>query len=493
MAGRPTRQAYMSSSDEEPDMPKSSLVKTYDGSHLGLGRPDIWLCTGRQRFRTHKDLLATESDYFRAMFESGMRECKQEEVDLEGFSGRVFELLLDFLYTGKLSVKKIMIEALLAHASFLQMRSVMEHIKYRLDNENCMEVLTYSEVYGVSDLEDSAYRFLKDHFKNGEDILGKLKYEQQERFKGQLRRYLVGVGTHAVDVTSLYDDQYRLIQYFDEDKDTWEKLTALPSDCSTISSGIAVLNNKLYITGGQADFHKVISQFPAMQDKAFCYDPAADSWSEITPMHQQRKSFSLVALDGKLYAIGGRFGDYALQTVEVYNPRTDTWDFVSPLPYASSDHAATTCAGHIYVCVWHPPNTTDIYRYSPRTDRWEMKATLRRTHSYGHCMVSYRDVLYVIRNGPDADFLRCEIDCFNVTTNQWSSLKGHYINRRGCLFKSAIIGNTVYTVNKLMTLPYTIDNEQWVCQPSKAGFPRSGTTNCFTLCLPKKPRKEVPE
>ena len=44
------------------------------------------------------------------------------------------------------------------------------------------------------------------------------------------------------------------------------------------------------------------------------YDPATNRWSELAPLPQGRDHMGLVNLDGKLYAVGGRFNTFEYNT-----------------------------------------------------------------------------------------------------------------------------------------------------------------------------------
>src|SRR6185295_13367925 len=61
------------------------------------------------------------------------------------------------------------------------------------------------------------------------------------------------------------------------------------------------------------------------------YDPATNTWKELTPMPTPRNHAAIGVVNGKVYVIGGRVGaafiSLASDTslVEVYDPATDTW------------------------------------------------------------------------------------------------------------------------------------------------------------------------
>lgn len=55
------------------------------------------------------------------------------------------------------------------------------------------------------------------------------------------------------------------------------------------------------------------------------WDPSQEDWEEMAPLYQARCFFPLVALDGLLYALGGRDNGVALNSVETYNPELNVW------------------------------------------------------------------------------------------------------------------------------------------------------------------------
>lgn len=62
---------------------------------------DVQLKVGSRVFRVHRLVLAASSPYFSALFSGGMSEVDQEEVQILGVETEVFEVLLDFIYTGR--------------------------------------------------------------------------------------------------------------------------------------------------------------------------------------------------------------------------------------------------------------------------------------------------------------------------------------------------------------------------------------------------------
>ena len=101
-------------------------------------------------------------------------------------------------------------------------------------------------------------------------------------------------------------------------------------------SGVAALDNKIYVTGGSDDDYL---------SSADCYDPDTNTLSQVANMNIARYGHSLVNLHGRLYAIGGYQG---VASVEVYNPDNNTWTL---LQHKLVGEVAGTGAGLIKIII----------------------------------------------------------------------------------------------------------------------------------------------
>lgn len=87
---------------------------------------------------------------------------------------------------------------------------------------------------------------------------------------------------------------------------------------------VAVLGGKMYVCGGQ----KIDGR---ATDSVEVYDPSTDSWREVSPMHHARFSHAMTTLDGRLYVVGGFAHGVWLSSVERYDPETNAWEELSAL------------------------------------------------------------------------------------------------------------------------------------------------------------------
>lgn len=61
---------------------------------------DVQLQVGQETFKVHRLVLAASSPYFAALFTGGMKESSKDVVEILGIEARIFQILLDFIYTG---------------------------------------------------------------------------------------------------------------------------------------------------------------------------------------------------------------------------------------------------------------------------------------------------------------------------------------------------------------------------------------------------------
>jgi N-acetylneuraminic acid mutarotase len=175
--------------------------------------------------------------------------------------------------------------------------------------------------------------------------------------------YIVGGFSDPVlDHEGAVDTTYR----YDPATDTWTMMAHLHQARGAI--GVGSLDGKIYAIGGSTSNEKTVAT-------AEVYDPAKNRWSFIAPLPRARDHLAVVGAFGRLHAIGGRFTGFTDLTGlhDVYDPATNTWQPAAPEPTARSSSAAALYKGLIVVdggeCN-HGNAFTENEAYDPKTDSW---------------------------------------------------------------------------------------------------------------------------
>jgi hypothetical protein len=84
-------------------------------------------------------------------------------------------------------------------------------------------------------------------------------------------------------------------------------------------------DGRIYALGGDG--------FSDIGQTVEAYDPSTDTWTPVAPMSIRRVRLAAVSGAGKIYALGGYVADVVgINSVEVYDPVTNAWSAVAPMP-----------------------------------------------------------------------------------------------------------------------------------------------------------------
>lgn len=196
---------------------------------------------------------------------------------------------------------------------------------------------------------------------------------------------------------------------YDMSTDTWREGVSLP-----ISQGehIAVaVADKIHVIGGRIPDDSGKSHFDSYvdTDKHHIFDVKTGLWTKGTPAPTARNSAAATVIDGLIYVVGGRKNviqddgtqlQENLSTLEVYDPKTDLWKTLKPMPEALGGNAAATVDGMLYVFggeQWSPEHKvfSNTWIYEPEQDHW-YRGTDLPTARHGLAAAAIDGVLYTI-------------------------------------------------------------------------------------------------
>src|ERR1043165_630721 len=125
----------------------------------------------------------------------------------------------------------------------------------------------------------------------------------------------------------------------------WMKAAPFPEPDEELY-GVAA-NGKMYVLGG----------FGNARGKNYEYDPAGDKWTKKAPMPRPAHHQAMVEYQGKIYVFGGfvapmtgpQGGWEPIDNAWVYDPATDAWRNLAPMPIKRGSAAANLVNGKVYV------------------------------------------------------------------------------------------------------------------------------------------------
>ncbi|GCB72215.1 kelch-like protein 42 [Scyliorhinus torazame] len=413
----------------------------------------VAITVGDKTYSVSKRKLIEKSDYFRALYSSGMKESAMDSVHLQGLSPHGLGLVIEFINTSKVHFDNETLEDLVETASFLQVTPILKLLLTEVRVDNCVELYKLSEMYGINDLLNASLRFMVHHY---HPLLTRQEFRhltitvrqqvRERRLNGT--PVLVAVGDFfSSSLNQAADEAWSMLRY-EEAAQRWLPLAnSLPPDMVNVRGyGSTVLNNYLFIVGG----YRLSSQEIAA---AHCYNPCKNEWNQIASMNQKRSNFKLLAVSEKLYAVGGQ----SLCNVECYNPEMDWWSFVASMPDPLVEFSACECKGMIYVMGGYTTRDRNmsILRYCPTSDAWTVLESCQ-VHVRKQQMVSVEDTIYLVggcihkqgasRKGSQGEDM-LTVQSYNVTTREWLPLKEN-TSKSGLNLTCTLHNDGIYIISR---------------------------------------------
>jgi N-acetylneuraminic acid mutarotase len=215
------------------------------------------------------------------------------------------------------------------------------------------------------------------------------------------------------------------VQVYNVASDTWRLTTPYPTPINHALA--AAVDGILYVIGGQtnAGSRKEPSRYTAA---VYAYDPKTEKWTPLAPMPTARSAMAGDVIDGKIYVAGGRpprGHDFA-----VYDPKTDKWTTLPDLPTARNHMAAAATDGKLYVAGgrfgggFRSEITAVLEMYDPQTNQWTAKKPMPEARS-GLNGIAVNGCFHTFGGehpgaGPNGVFPQHEV--YNPKTDTWTRL-----------------------------------------------------------------------
>lgn len=431
---------------------------------------------GTETFPVHRVIMASASDYFKAMFTGGMMEQELKEIKLHGVSSAGLKKIIEFIYTSHLSLNLSTLQDTLEAASFLQVIPVLNFCNQLLSSEvsieNCAEVERIAHDLHLEDVQTHIHNFTCQNFSalvqsghflhlsessiafalSSDSLKGFsemelyraarawLAHKPSERRPAaySLMRHIRFPLMNPAELLQIsQEDQIKRVN--DEEagnepfmrSDTacvnllleasnYQMLPFLQPSLQTERTRIRSDTTYLLALGGVMRQQLVVSKELRLFD-----EEAGGIWRALQPMEVPRYQHGVALLGGFLYIVGGQStydtkGKTAVDSAYRYDPRFDRWLQIASLNEKRTFFHLSALKGKLYAAGGR--NATGeidtVECYDLNKNEWSFVSPMSEPH-YGHAGTVHGGLMYV-SGGITRDAFQKELSCYNPDTDTWS-------------------------------------------------------------------------
>jgi N-acetylneuraminic acid mutarotase len=226
----------------------------------------------------------------------------------------------------------------------------------------------------------------------------------------------------------------KVVEAYSPSANSWTTEAPMPTARQELAVG--VVNDILYAVGGR---DSVGTSGNHAVNTVEAYDPSTNSWTTKAPMPTPRVGLEVGVVNGILYAIGGLDSVVRVTAVEAYDPSTNTWTTKAPMP-ANSDVQAAGVVNNILYAV---DADGTLYVYDPVANAWTTKASLPVLRD-GLAGAVVNGVFYAVGGNNNGLGYLNAIEGYNPATNSWTDEASMPTPRE--LLAAAVVNGVLYAI-----------------------------------------------
>ncbi|XP_040183006.1 kelch-like protein 41 [Rana temporaria] len=436
------REEFIIDSDALKDCIITGLKEMYFSQMLY----DVTIRTTEKCFQCHRVVLASVSDYFRALFMCSMKETVLGEVCLLEVPSTVLQTILHYIYTGELHLTLDNVEELFIVSGRLQITALQDlcsrYLAKGLNNGNCLSIYRLAHGHHHRNLSEEAVNYIGQNLSSvsvREDFMIRLQMEELVNIlssdslmvSSELAVYNIARcwwEFHTQKDHPLPLELFRVVRLALMTPDELEKVSRdIPSDDYLLQLPERVnLRQGMFeerITGMEI---KLLDRTdPEEEDYYFnAYDPTTESWEKL-PFCDDLDQPGIAAVGCKLYVSGGFHEErHASNALHVYDSVFNEWQELPPMTYPRACHGFLAYKNMLYA--FGGCNRTDLVDsmecFSLSDNRWRnlssMPLALR-----GFACAELKGRLFAIGGMTRSDtevFHHPGFHIYNISTDTWS-------------------------------------------------------------------------
>jgi glucose/arabinose dehydrogenase len=183
---------------------------------------------------------------------------------------------------------------------------------------------------------------------------------------------------------------------------------------------------------------------PTSRPNLFVFEPNDGTfgvgWTPLSLTGLARQEVSFVRAGSRFYLAGGA------REHQAYDPRSDTWHDVAPLPRNLDHIQGAVLGGRIYyiggLAAWPRPHSNIVYVYDPQTNRYSTRRPMPRGRGAGGVATHGGKIYYAggLHDGRAVPWF----DVYDPTRDSWSQLPD--MPRARDHFHAVVVGDRLYAI-----------------------------------------------
>ncbi|KAM4534107.1 kelch-like protein 34 [Odontesthes bonariensis] len=411
---------------------------------------DVVLEAGGVSFPCHRALLASSSDYFWALFGENTVERLAGSISLPALTPEGLDAILDFLYSGWLSISASTLPLVLEAARYLQVETAFsiceQFMTDGLNAENCCCYANLAERHALVNAFEAANQTIAMEMK------GLLQKSRVDLLALNIQSLMAVLDADEIPGVMEVELIKVTLDWLDENG----PLPLLKSNLllSRLRFGLVAPSDLINL--GRSHKAMATPLIRSQLTRALEYH----GLGSCQPITQSRQSSLRASPSRVLLVGGGASADWPEQQVLAFDPRSRK--FTSPscvLPLRLRNSCVCSVGGFLFVIGGEEVKegdenekkpatvtTSQVWRYDPRFDCWEQVASmLERRAQFTCCVVE--DVIYSIggrHSRPDSNTYTsvASVEYYDMTTGAWR--RGVTMPRPLHGHASAVLDNSIY-------------------------------------------------
>ncbi|CAG2115853.1 unnamed protein product, partial [Medioppia subpectinata] len=184
---------------------------------------DFQLKVDEKIFNVHRVVLSASSPYFEALFSNDLIEKESKFVEIKDISSKIFDVLLEYIYSGEVAINGDNVQELVSAANRLELTEIVsiccQYMNRQLDPINCIGILRFAEFLSCTSLRFDSKRYIERHFA---EVIKEEEFFDlpKDLLKGFLRSEGLSIDNEfqvlEATVKWIIKDQSNRFQHFDE-------------------------------------------------------------------------------------------------------------------------------------------------------------------------------------------------------------------------------------------------------------------------------------